>query len=404
MDIGFTNERRDDLVFSDTDLIRLDPVDDMVKLKLTNNEYPISDVAYLRSPIRIPELAKFYEGFDADVTIPTGTSIDYRLGDGTTDYYWDGGAWSPATTTAHWSSEEDVADNILFFNKEAIPALDWPKITITARLQTTDKALTPMLLDVRLLVDTLEFNMQEELLYNSIIPRLKTLEFTADQIVETDAPTTSIDLKDYELGIELNRIVDVEAAYNKTDDPIKTTDIFDTKVGDVINFTVTVPTGKQILLHLRVRPQVAVSTHQDYRELAEFPVVLVERWEEVTLYRSGTSDGVRNKGQGTVKVFQEASPTATYAFGIACIGDHGRDVQRLRSAAIKALSDPVLHSPGIDQNFPVNIESAGLRFTVRPNLSDALTQRFEGSIQGIPLTFEEPEDGFIVKNVQININ
>ena len=261
LDIGFTNKRRDDLVFSDADLIRLDPVDDMVKLKVDQfNRYPITG-PNVRSPVRSPVLAKFYAGFEAEVTLPTGTSVDYRLGDGTNVYYWTGATWALATTDAHWSTEVDIADNIIFFNTDTIPAMDWPNITVFARLLTTDPFATPELMEVRLLVETLEFDMVEEILYNTLIPRLKTVRYPVRIKFKTDASGTTLDLNNLELGLELPRVVDGEAVYNQTTDPKETKNIFSSYAAGIITFTGSVPIDQDLLIILWVSPQVSVTPH-----------------------------------------------------------------------------------------------------------------------------------------------
>ena len=401
--MGFTEQRRNDLVFSDSDQIRLDPADDKIKLKqeLPFNDYPAS--ANVRSPVRSPSLAKFYAGFEADVVLPSDTSIDYRLGDGTNVYYWDGGTWALATTDSHWSSEEDIADNIIFFNVDTIPGLDWPKITVTTRLQTTDLKVTPTLMEVRLLVDTLEFDMTEEILYGTLIPRLKTVEYSVPLKVKVITTGTTLDLTNFEIGLELDRIEDLEVAYNITDDPKEVNDIFSSYSSGTITFTETVTEDDVLLLMLKVSPQVSVSTHSDYKELAEFPAIIIERWEEDTLYHSGTPDGIINKEQGTVKFFKEVGPTASFSFDVACVSDHGKETQRLRGSVAKNLLNSALHNDGIDEDFPVRLRTSGLRFSGKSNLDNALTQKLEGGIDGIPLFLIDVEDGYIVKNLNLSI-
>ena len=81
--------------------------------------YPTTTDITAKTWVTNPQTVKQWLGFEAvvyhekDYDGTELTSVNFRLGDGTNEYYWDGAAWSVSTTS--WNTEAEIANNISTF-------------------------------------------------------------------------------------------------------------------------------------------------------------------------------------------------------------------------------------------------------------------------------------------------
>lgn len=238
------------------------------------SQYPLDLDLTVSTPLWTPEALKGLTGFSMEAETPDGTSVDFRLYDGTNNYYWDGGSWAVASTSSHWSSETDVDANISSFDVSALT------VEVIARLKTTDPDVTPTLYAIGLRWQSQFSNHMD--LYDSILRYLK--EIDAVDFVQDDI--TSVSSFALSSWLDQNQdVIDVIAAYNLTDDP--TTDILSSYSGGVVTFT-SAQTGT-VRIFFSYKPNVRDWVHQDMLniEADPAPCIVLENADEVQRVKLG---------------------------------------------------------------------------------------------------------------------
>lgn len=266
--------------------------------------YPTDDDLHVKSWVANPQAVRQWQGFEADVRHKridgeTVTSAGFRLGDGTDEYYWDGGAWAVAGAS-DWNTEVEVAANISSFPATA------RKLQVVVNLKTTDSSATPELVCVKVLFGALLDDEIEDIVLRSLAPALEALRPVTRLDLKKAGADDKVKLGDYRIdtGYEL---LDVDAVFNETDDPDHNTDLYSSHTSnpdgtiDEITLTGAVADGKRLRLRMRYKPVVAVSTSRDYHEVEHVPSILID-----SIVYSGRElwgeDHVGNKGDGTAKV------------------------------------------------------------------------------------------------------
>lgn len=248
--------------------------------------------------VAFPRNVKQWIGFDVDIANAKDdlgnevTGANYRLGDGTTEYYWDGGSWAVAGAT-DWNTEAEVANNIGSF-----PVTE-RKIQVIINPFTTDAAYTPKIRAVKILhASTLE---EQEDLIRSLLQLLKDeIRPIGRYVIAKAATSATIDLNDFPLETPYN-LVDIDSVFNVTDDPNKLTDLLDSfdSGTQVITLNTSVDAGKHVQINFTYEPEVAITTSQEYTEVAKVPAIVLSDVNVEDSAQVGQDEHVRNKDQGT---------------------------------------------------------------------------------------------------------
>lgn len=235
--------------------------------------YPTTADLATKHRLTVPECAKEWLLFFADYTNKRDfnnnvvTTVQFRVStDGATELYWDGGAWSVAGP-GDWSSEQDVNDNLaaLTFNRQ---------FQVIANLETTDPNFTPELREVKLLYHS-DVEFQEDYI-RSLLRSLDEEVRPIGRYREVmDGVASTIDLDAIETPYNFTGI---NAAYNLTTDPTKLTDIFDSfdSGTNVVTLTGVPAAGDVVEVQFLWKPEVVVTTSQDYTELSKVPALVVD--------------------------------------------------------------------------------------------------------------------------------
>lgn len=272
----FKEQNRDRFTFSDAAKIRLDPALNRIQLKIQSHEamsgkavYPLDTDLTVETWTTTPQAVRRWLGFAATprpTLQPTGTTVQYKLNDGTNDRYWDGGAWAIAGA-ANWNSEAVVVANIGTF-----PVTQLLKVIVN--LVTTDKHETPTLTELALLMDC-EIDFLDSIIHDSLIPSLKTgfrpvLRFGL--LVEGG---TKVSLLDVETPFN---ILDVVRVFNQVTDPQHATDILSSYAAadKTITLTSSLERGTEIRFEYEIEPEVYLEWgSQDYTEVEKLPALVI---------------------------------------------------------------------------------------------------------------------------------
>lgn len=292
----FMETVRASLTFSDATKIRLDPTDHKLKLKADSNDDFSTDAdLYVKTQEFWPRTNKIWRGFYTSVTTPTGTSIGFKLNNGTNDYYWTGSAWAVAGAS-DWNTEAEIATNIATFPVG--------KLHVVVNLVTTDATITPTLQYV-LVGYSAQIVFLEQWIYRTLVPLLREgCRPYAHWAIPIGTTTSTIDLDDYQLDTPFN-LVGIDTIYNHTDDSDHHTDLFDSyDTGTkVITLTTSIAAGKVAWINFIYEPEVAVLTSADYHELRKVPVLTLEDLRISEANRSGWTNELVDKSAGTAIVY-----------------------------------------------------------------------------------------------------
>jgi len=338
--------------------VRLHP--QLERLQLKENalgRYSTAADLYAKTWVANPNSVKQWLGFEAvvqhaydDLGVPV-TELNYRLGDGTDEYYWNGSTWE--VNTVDWNTEAEVADNINSF------PITEKKIQVIINLVTTDETVTPLLTVVKVLYAS-DVEFQEDLIYKSLLPLLKSeIRPIALHPVKMPATSDTIDLNDFPLETPYN-LDSIDSVYNHNDDPDHHNDLFQSydPGTQVITLSVPIDVDKIAWIQFVYEPEVAVTTDQEYNELDKVPAVTLESIRKV----KGTqfpwpADTVANKAAGTA--VRIPSPIASdVEIVMRLTTDKARDQVRLADEADEFFANnKSMISHAMDEKYDICVTS-----------------------------------------------
>jgi hypothetical protein len=350
--------------------VSLNPNTHKLQLELIDGSgYSTAADLYAKTWVANPNSVKQWVGFDVYVTHGKDflgaetTSLGFRLGDGTDEYYWNGSSWE--VNVVDWNTEEEIATNISTF-----PVTE-KKIQVIINLVTTESDKTPEIQEIRVLYDSdIEFQDENEIrgIGRFLVNKLATgttIDLTNDHPLETPYDVTGID-----------------SVYNHTDDSGHFTDLFssynvNTKV---ITLNTSVDQGKDVWIRFYYRPLIAVSTDVEYIESDGVPALHITNIEEMNDKKISGHTSVRDKAAGTAVKLKNPR------------------VDEVRSFFENNI---ILNSSGLDEDYPMVLSrgyDSRSRIAERPTLEGNL--RFV--VKNILYSYRQEENVYIVTAFEIS--
>jgi len=363
---NFTFEEpiRSDLVFSDTDKIRLnteDLVNQKLQLKVASGQFPVASTGpavnqdiHVRTPLFNPAGVQKWLKFEARVTedasnnfnTPVGTDVRFRVltSDFATiptfvEYWWDGGAWAVATST-DWNTETEISANIPTFPMVTVGNKG---IGFVVNLRTIDPAITPEVKELKLL-GQFEIEVLDSLVYDGVIRTLNK-DFRSSSVLRRPGTGSSIDLNSV-LDNKGYNVTDIRSVYDLVNDPLKLTNLFDsyalgslrkdgfTHDPGIITLNSVLPSGAVYEVTFEYVPEVYVRQGQDFFEVPTFPSIIFENIQILdrpgfTLKNTNSViDFIRDKDAGNA-VVQRSPRQNTIRFEWAVFTNSQLDQMRL---------------------------------------------------------------------------
>ena len=360
----FDPNRRDDYEFSDPTKITLGGATGgfpVLKKDATTGLYPTADDIYIRTRLLAPNAVRQWVGVWArvvnakDGTGAVVTSVQYRLNDGTNDYYWSGAAWVVAGA-GNWNTLDDVATNLSTFPVTA------HQIRLVFNLKTTDGNYTPTVVESLIAFDAAIPSFAEETIYRTIVRLLRdNVRTTLDSAVRWNGGTSYlIDIESFDDALYFDQepmIVGVDCAFDLTSDPDQYNNILSgyNSTTKVITLTTPVSPGSVVLFRLIVVPLVALSTHEDYDQQSGVPAVVLRSYQElfsnqipgVNHALTGGADAITFRGPRQVRI---EIPLDIFA-------SRGLEVARTCESVQRFIkTNPVVRSPGLDSMLRLDID------------------------------------------------
>lgn len=328
--------------------VRLNPSRNRLELKATAGEFPTTPDLFAKTRVTTPARAKNYIGFFVILKNKTlgdkSTNVLFRLGDGTTERYFNAGAnaWIPAAPN-NWNTEQEVADNIATFPGQSLQVI--------INLSTQDASLTPTVDEVRVLYEADLDSFQEEYVVRSFIADLRELiRPIAEYAIVSDSGTIDLNVIDTPYNI-----VDVDSAYDDTADPNHLVDLEPTLASGIVTLGTTAPNGNTVVVRFIYKPEVALTTSQDFTELAKVPVIVLDDVTLANKMRIRPRPYVINKGTAQGFALEEGFQ-ADIQIPLRLITDKGKDLDRLAGEVKRYFANTqLLRSRGQDDLFSLTV-------------------------------------------------
>jgi hypothetical protein len=347
----FTNQVRNKITLGVG--VRLDVADQYLKLIDVAGVYPLTDDLYAKTWIINPNNVKQWLGFecvvenahdDEDKTwLVTGTN--FRLHNGTNEYWYNGTTWAISTTK--WNTEVDIANHINTF------PVTLKKIGVVINLYTSDITKTPIVKAVKILYSS-DVEHQDDYLYRTIIKQLKTqiLPITDYPITLVD-DSVEIDLKN-DFPLETPYVIGgIDSVFNHTDDPDHFVDLYQSydSPTQIITLSSSIASGKIVWIKLIYCPVIAVTTGLEYYELEKVPAIILGDINLTNKMELSYSDVVMNKStMKGVKIFPPQRQDMEITLSI--VTDNARDQTRVADELKRFfVNNPVLTSWGTGEEF-----------------------------------------------------
>ena len=352
-DFEFTEEVRS--LISLVGSIRLDGKANCVMLKPDSDGlYPTDNGNnYVATAIYKPKAVRQWLGFQVDILhfhdgpdVQT-TGDGYRLGDGTSQYEWNGSAW--VISTGNWNTEADIANNISTFPTTS------RQIQVFAKLSTTNARVTPLLSAIRI-AWTGKVEIFEDIVYRSLVPLMRQTRLISDFNIRVPIPGgLTLDVMNAVRGANYKfTVVDVEAVFNHNLDPDHYNNLLSSYDGSTGKATLAtaIPVGQNAFCRLVVQPQVSVeNTAQDYIELASTPAIQITNIEAVDSQSLSLTVGTVNKS--TMAAIVIPPPYRfTLRFTMIALTSGGVDTMRMLRALVAIVeSNPTIRSTATDEEY-----------------------------------------------------
>ena len=290
----FTENNRSKLTFSD--YARLNPSIHRLELIVTPPYgYSLDPDQKVHTWITNPDSVKGWLGFDAvysnalDYELNPLTEVNFRLGDGTNEYYWNGSAWTINTTL--WNTENEISANIPTFPYTG------KKIQVIINLRTHNPEVTPRVEEIRILYAS-DIEYQEDLIIKSLLPMLReNIRPIGVYPVSLLTETEFINLNaDYPLETPYN-IVSIDSVYDEGADPDHFVDLLQSynPTTTIITMTQTLPAGTVVWINFLWEPECGIKTDREYIELDRQPALYFTNINFLNPVRVGVRTEVRNK-------------------------------------------------------------------------------------------------------------
>lgn len=345
----FLEENRSRLTFGTN--VRLDSKANQIQLTETSGKYPTDDDLWAKTWIANPMNARQWLGFEVDDAHEENeegevtTSLGFRLSDGTDEFFWDGNAW--VESDDDWNTEAEVASHISSL------LVGQKKLQIVINLKTTDARHTPRVYGIKVLYSS-DILFQEDIVLRSFVREFK--EFVRPlgrHVFKTSESLSTVQLNGKHKMDTPYNVKIVEGVFNHTDDPdhlINLATTFNPTTG-VVGLVSSFPTDHVLWLNFRWEPEVALTTSQDYSEVAKVPAVNLESVNLVDCSELAQYDSVINRSTGEGWKVQ-GPMRGSLEIVLTLLTDKATDQLRLADEAKHFfMSNPKLTSYGLDEEY-----------------------------------------------------
>lgn len=400
---SFTNRDRASLTFSDPTLINI--VNNRLELKRSGTQratgaplYPTATDISATTALTNPQKLRQWVSFGMLPTTakqPAGTTVQFKINDGTDDLYWDGGAWAVAGAS-DWNTEVEIATNIGTF-----PVTSKQLALVINLVASSDGLSTPSVQFVDLWMSC-DFDYLKSIIVGALIPSLKanvrpTLDFCLRH-----TGGTQFNLRDFETEFQ---IVSVVAVYNEDTDPDHTTDLFSTfdSSSEVVTLTGSVERGTVLCMQFEFEPEVYLNwSSQDFVEVEKIPAIVVDN---ISLIGNEVFAQMSVQNPATNMAHVRRFPfRLRFEIDVRLLAEKNDTLLSMMDKALEHLaSTPLLPWPAIDESISMVSDAEGL-FQPRPNLSDKHEMSYSLTLLDVHLWLQPEQVLPLVQQFNLTLN
>lgn len=354
--------------------VRINPELNRLELRLgATNVYPTTADLYAKSWVTNPKTVKRWVGFMSDHKNAMNfenivvTDVRFRLNDGVDDRYWNSGAnqWVVAAPN-NWNTEAEVSDHIAAF------PITTQSLQVVINLSTSDPRYTPTLTSVRVLYES-DLEEMEDYIWRSMLADIGAkIEPIGEYAAKLAADSATLELV---LETPYN-VSGIDAVYNVTADPNTLTDLFGSYDANtkIVTMSAVQALNSVIVVRFKYKPELAVTTEQDYTELQKVPQIIFDDIVQSERSESGIADFVIDKvtGAGKKVPITMGDLDVSGVFVTNKAKDHARISDALKGYFKR---NPLLRSVGQDELFSVYLLDY-YDEDVTANQQDLLSGRF----------------------------
>lgn len=287
----------------------------------------------------------FSVGKDLDGIVRTW--IGYRLGNsGPNSYYWNGTSW--IVTATLWNTLEEISANISSFQ--------FPDgVRLIVGMSTQLNTVTPKIRGYKICW-LCAGDQMEELLLRTLVPTLRSgLKPIAEFVTVMETADDEVILD----GIQTPySIYGIDCAFDETSDPDHEKDLYSSWNPGTkkVTLTETVSAGHRVRVRFIYSPEIAITTSQDYSEMAEYPAVVLDSIGLVNAFTRAETESIVNRGDGTGI---ELSPPVQGDFDVQIVTIADKLVDHIRLATeIQRLIGTIrtVHCDGLDETWPITVQ------------------------------------------------
>jgi hypothetical protein len=327
--------------------VRIDPALGVAGLVEGVDGFPMGAGHTVRTWVTNPTASREWLMLEVVGVRPAGTFIRFRLSDGSSDFFWNGGAWVAASGPAEWSTEAELSANMREF-----PA---GPLQIVASLETTNPKRTPSIAEIKVLFEGVLF-AQEDLLIRTLLRTVREdVRPVGEFAIRTIAAGTMISLAEIETPYD---IVGVDSAFDADADPDLRRDVaasYDAP-SRTLTLSKAIPAGRLVRVRFTYAPPVMFTTGQNYVELAKVPAITITG---STGTRRPLTKGPSVIDRATGKGWQLPPPVhVDFDLTLKFVSDKLQDHMRLADAVREFLGRrSLIRLSGLDEDTPLRVIS-----------------------------------------------
>lgn len=349
-----------------------------------------------RTPLWSPASAERFDAIEVVTTTPTSggrspTQVRLRLRDSVGEAFWNGTAWVAAGAD-DWNEISEVEAHLSTWLLERLKR----ELGFVVVLDTAVVGVAAVVEEIRVVWSSSR-DPQEDALVRGFLPVLKATAFPIDVVGKAVAVATSA-LTVTGLGVETpykNLVFD--AVFDHVNDPGHMRNLLVASGSTTATLSPAIPPGGQPWAVMLAAPTVAITTSQDFREIATTPSV-----EVISADLSATNHGVRDAVVERVSGRAFAFPSALQGdldLVIELVADKQRDLQRLVDAARRQiLANKLMRLPGSGEMVRLHLAPQST-YAAAPDQSDLVKTQINVTLMGLVLAIEDVVDGTAVTTV-----
>lgn len=359
---------------------------------ISSKPYDIGEDNWICSGSWQPIACMAWSFIDVEAYVPDGTSISFRLScDGETHFVWNGNSWVEAID--EWNNLEEVREGLSSWQVDEDGKLIDKRFRVVVNLRSEDGSKSPVVRRVNVVWEIDDaYNTFEDMIYDSLIPRLESLTAVKDWATDIIGNGTNSVILPVTDGYSIQS---VESAYDHTEDPEHRDNIFVgyNSLTRRVTLSRVVEENSIIWVSFTYHPMVHVMTSTDVG-VVEPPAIIIESIRPTARFQHTRKTSVKTGGSQSI-VFPISSQV-TFTIKCSLMMSRVRDIGRMRLSIARDFKRmPYLRSAMLDEMWDLRYLDS-YEGPETATLSEIAEGTLAFDVLNVPQWDEEATGGFVV--------